>query len=275
MSAQAGIALPSERFEVSTLTQPDELAAIELLYREVFTSDPTDSSINHRLLFAIAHHGGIVVGARAGTELIGFAFSFLARDAPGGEPYQYSQTAGVTQAWRGRGVGRALKLAQREAALASGIELMRWRYDPMQAANAHFNLDVLGGLGVRLERDAYGMYGPPADGGEPTDRLLVDWRLSSPRVRARAVGGGARPVLPDRIEVGQVVEEGGVALLGLPADWRSVRANPECAGVRAMVIGEMDRLLGDGYLATSCTRWSAETAVYRFERAEQILGADR
>lgn len=268
------MATPPGRFKVATLTQPDELAEVELLYRDVFTSDPTDSSINPRLLFAIAHHGGIVVGARSETGLIGFAYSFLARDAADAELYQYSQTAGVSRSWRGRGVGRALKLAQRDAALASGVELIRWRYDPMHALNAHFNLDVLGGIGTVLERDAYGMHGPPADGGEPTDRLLVDWRLRSPRAAAcgERADGRRETSPPPRLAAGQVQEGPDFALLGLPADWRAIRGTPAQAGVRAEVIGQMAALLADGYVATSCTRLDAELAVYRFERAAQILG---
>jgi len=276
-ASRASTALAAGGFEVTVLSRADELAECDALYREVFTTSASDTAVNPRLLFAIARHGGIVVGARAAGVLIGFAFSFLARDGAGQPPYQYSQTAAVTERWRGRGVGRALKLAQREAALRAGIELIRWRYDPMHAANAHFNLDVLGAIAVALERDAYGSHGPPADGGEPTDRLLVDWRLTSPRVvRCAEQRTGEPPGPPSPpLRPGQLRRAGAEAHLAIPAQWRSLSAVPERHRIRDRATGEMAELFADGFVATSCARQDAQTAVYRFQRSADADGGSR
>lgn len=263
-------------FRVSTLSQPDEFAECESLYREVFTADPGDTTINPRLLLAIGLHGGIVVGARAQGRLIGFVYSFLARDRSGLPLYQYSQTAGVTQPWRGLGVGRALKLAQRDAALSQGINVIRWLYDPMLAANAHFNLDVLGGVAVELEREAYGSHGPPADGGVPTDRLRVDWQLSSERVTTR-IGRGpdARAPVGPALRPGELHREPEYAQLGVPVDWRPLRSEPQGIRLREQTVHHMGQLFADGFVATSCLRLDAQTAVYRFERPTDDEGGTR
>ncbi len=46
-----------------------------------------------------------------------------------------------------RGVGYALKLAQRAQALDQGIHLVRWTFDPLVARNAWLNLGKLGAIG--------------------------------------------------------------------------------------------------------------------------------
>lgn len=256
---------------VGLLTDPDEISAVEALYRAVFTVAPTDATINPRLLIAIARNSGLVVGARSGATLVGFAFSFLARDDRSGTLYQYSQTAAVDPRWRGRGIGRALKFAQREAALARGVEHMRWLYDPMQTRNAHFNIDVLGGDVATLERGAYGRHGPPADGGVPADRLLVDWRLTSDHVRERVAAGPApRPLPPiGPLAPGELREAEGEVVLALPASWNAVRALPGSLDLRTRIVDQIEALFADDYVATSCIRVDQDTAAYRFSKRHQ------
>ncbi len=136
--------------EVRPFAAPEEMAQCEALYRRVFALRADEGSLNARLLIALARNSGIVVGAFAGDQLVGFAFSFLAQDPENGFPYQYSQTAAVLPDWQGCGVGRQLKLAQREVALGRGVRRMRWAFDPFKYRNAHFNLDVLGACASEL-----------------------------------------------------------------------------------------------------------------------------
>jgi predicted GNAT superfamily acetyltransferase len=173
------------------------------------------------VLLVSAKRGGILVGAEVtegaedaerrdgGTErrdggtdrrkLLGFVWSM-----PGvkdGVRTHWSHMLGVLPEARGSALGLGLKLAQRERALAQRVELVEWTFDPLQAANAHFNLHVLGAVGVTYGVDVYGNLGGPLHRGTPTDRLIVEWRLSEPhvirRLEARASEGG-RPVLTAR-----------------------------------------------------------------------------
>ena len=127
------------------------------------------------VLLVSAKRGGILIGALDGSRLVGFVWSMPGvRD---GAPTHWSHMLGVLPDVRGRGVGRDLKLAQRDRALAAGVDLIEWTFDPLQAANAHLNIATLGGTSSTYLVDAYGqMVGPlhlrHADGS--TGRRVVD-----------------------------------------------------------------------------------------------------
>jgi predicted GNAT superfamily acetyltransferase len=104
------------------------------------------------------------------------------------EPYLHSHMVAVTAGAQRCGLGFALKFAQRDVALGSGIRTMRWTFDPLMAANAAFNIGKLGAVAVRYIPDFYGRLGSVLQGGTPTDRLLAEWDLSSDRVLAARDG---------------------------------------------------------------------------------------
>jgi predicted GNAT superfamily acetyltransferase len=274
---------------VAVLRSPEDCARCELIYREAFGLAPDDGSLNARLLIGLSRNSGMVIGAHAGGDLVGFALSFLARKDGDGRLYQYSQTAAVRPGWQGRGVGRAMKFGQRSAALAAGIDLVRWTFDPLLAVNAHFNLDVLGAVATSLARDLYGPMAAPDDRGEPTDRFVADWELRDPEVEARAevaaraedpvvAAARARPgtvrepvlVRPGELRAGEQQAGPDTTLLGIPADWRSFRrSSPPAAGpLRDRILGHAQQLMSAGLAAVSCTRLDRDTAVYRFARRE-------
>jgi predicted GNAT superfamily acetyltransferase len=252
------------------LSTPEDFARCELIYREVFGLAPDDGSLNARLLIGLSRNSGMVIGAYGNGELVGFALSFLARQDGDGRLYQYSQTAAVRPGWQGRGVGRAMKFGQRSAALAAGIDLVRWAFDPLLAVNAHFNLDVLGAVATSLARDLYGPMATPDDRGEPTDRFVVDWELREPAVAARAEDAATdeREREPVSIRPGDLRAGTDAALLGIPADWRSFRrSSPSAAGpLRDRILDHAQQLMGAGLVAVSCWRLDRDTAVYRFAR---------
>jgi predicted GNAT superfamily acetyltransferase len=130
--------------------------------------------------------GGQVIGAfddaqPAGSTIIGFAMSLPGFRA--GRPYLHSHMLAVLPEYRNAGLGRRLKLAQRDDALARGIDLMEWTFDPLEIKNAHLNIARLGAIARRYRRDFYGPSTSPLQGGLPTDRLVAEWWLSSQRVR--------------------------------------------------------------------------------------------
>lgn len=269
---------PAPAVEVRVLSRPEECACCEAVYREVFGLTANDGSINARLLVSLARNSGMVIGAYAGCELVGFTLSFLARQQASGRLYQYSQTAAVLPAWQGRGIGRAMKFAQRSAALADRIDLLRWTFDPLRPANAHFNLDVLGAVVTGLARDLYGAGAAPNDRGEPTDRFVVHWELASRDVQARAALSGGenlpsqrpepRPLLAGQLRPGELEKEGATAFLCVPADWHRLRrSSPSSAArLRDQIIAQAEQLIDGGLVGVSCVRLDAETAVYRFTK---------
>lgn len=126
-------------------------------------------------------HGGLVLGAFLPSgEAAGLSFAFLGRSE--GRLCLYSQLTGVVPEYQGQGIGRRLKEAQWEYARLEGLELLAWAFDPLQAGNAAFNLDVLGAVGCRYIMDMYGPRSDLLNANTPTDRLIVEW-TTAPVVR--------------------------------------------------------------------------------------------
>src|SRR5271166_1012601 len=124
--------------------------------------------------------GGQVLGAFVGEKMAGFVLAYPSiRD---GAPYLHSHMAAVLPEFRDYGIGRRLKLAQREDALARGIPLIEWTFDPLQTKNAYFNICRLGTIARRYLPNVYGSTSSPLHGGLPTDRLVAEWHLTSERV---------------------------------------------------------------------------------------------
>ncbi len=140
------------------------------------------------VLLVSAKRGGILIGAMDDDEMVGFVWSMPGvRD---GQLTHWSHMLGVMPNARGRGVGRALKLAQRDRAIAAGVELVEWTFDPLQAPNAHLNIAELGGVAGTYLVDAYGSMSGQLHLGTPTDRLIVEWRLRAPHVERRLARTG-------------------------------------------------------------------------------------
>ena len=115
--------------------------------------------------------------------MVGFCFAIPGVKPPG-RPYLHSHMLGVLPAYHNAGIGRRLKLRQREEALARGIELIEWTFDPLELKNAFFNIERLGAIVRRYDENQYGVTASPLHGGLPTDRCIAEWWLDSPRVRA-------------------------------------------------------------------------------------------
>jgi predicted GNAT superfamily acetyltransferase len=112
--------------------------------------------------------------------MVGFALS-----VPGtrsGHIYLHSHMLAVRKDHRNGGLGRQLKLMQREDALARGIELIEWTFDPLEIKNAYLNIEKLGAVARRYNINQYGITSSPLQGGLPSDRLIAEWWLKSKRV---------------------------------------------------------------------------------------------
>jgi predicted GNAT superfamily acetyltransferase len=153
-------------------------------------------------LFVVARHiGGHVFGAFDSGRMIGFCLAIPGLK-PGGRFYLHSHMLGVLDGYRNAGVGRLLKLAQREDALARGIRLIEWTFDPLETKNAYFNLERLGAIVNRYVLNQYGITTSRLNAGLPTDRCVAEWYVDSPRV-SRILSGDPPPraEVVERIEV--------------------------------------------------------------------------
>jgi predicted GNAT superfamily acetyltransferase len=127
--------------------------------------------------------GGQAYGAFDGDRMIGFLLAIPGLK-PGGKYYLHSHMLGVLPQYRNEGVGRMLKLAQRTDALARGIDLIEWTFDPLEIKNAYFNLERLGAVARRYVPNQYGTTSSHLHGGLPTDRLVAEWYVAAPRTEA-------------------------------------------------------------------------------------------
>lgn len=135
------------------------------------------------VLLVSAKRGGILIGAVRDEQIVGFVWSMPGvRD---GRQTQWSHMLGVLPDCRGDHLGRRLKLAQRERALAQEIDLIEWTFDPLQAPNAHLNLSGLGATVGTYLVDAYGNMAGPLHRGTATDRLIAEWWIREPHVKRR------------------------------------------------------------------------------------------
>jgi predicted GNAT superfamily acetyltransferase len=168
-----------ERITIRKCTGIDEFRACVALQKEVWNFDDLDI-VPLRMFVVSEKIGGQIIGAFDGETLIGFAFSI-----PGsrnGHSYLHSHMLAVREGFRNYGLGRRLKLAQRDDALAKGFELLEWTFDPLEIKNAHLNLVRLGAIGRRYSVNHYGFSSSPLQGGLPTDRLVAEWWIKSKRV---------------------------------------------------------------------------------------------
>ncbi len=178
---------PGFDFAVRPVEGGAEYKACEALQKRVWGYADLDVVPKNELI-SVAFSGGSVLGAFAGERMVGFCFGFVGLEVgPPRRLYLSSRMLAVDPGWRGRGVAVALKQAQRQATLERGIDLMRWTFDPFQAANAVLNLRKLGAEAYGYVRDFYGRTTSPLHAAG-TDRLLVEWRLAD---EPRPVASGA------------------------------------------------------------------------------------
>jgi predicted GNAT superfamily acetyltransferase len=162
-----------------------EFEACVRVEREVWQS--SDIDVVPIPLFVVASEtGGQVLGAFHGANLVGFTMAIAGWRA--GKPFLHSHMTAVLDGYRDRGVGRKLKLFQREDAIARGINLIEWTFDPLVTKNAYFNFMRLGAVARRYLPNVYGITTSPLHGSLPTDRLVAEWHLKSRRVLAALRG---------------------------------------------------------------------------------------
>ena len=172
--------------EIRQLSGLDEFPDVVRLQQAIWGFDDIEL-LPLRFLVVVVKVGGHVFGAYDGAEMACFCFA-IPGIKPGGLPYLHSHMLGVLPEYHNAGIGRRLKLRQRDEALLRGIGLIEWTFDPLELKNAFLNVEKLGAIVRRYYPNQYGTTSSPLHGGLPTDRCIAEWWLGTPRVRSILTG---------------------------------------------------------------------------------------
>ncbi len=196
-------------------------------------------------LLAIAESGNIPWGAESNGMIVGYVLGWIGMD-PADGLHVHSHMLAALPDRRHRGIGVALKLAQRAQALDQGVGLVRWTFDPMVARNAWLNLGKLGAVADRFHRNFYGEMEDSVNAGDRSDRLVVRWDL--------ARDPGPRGPQADAVAV------------RVPGDYVALRAgDPAAARIeRDRVADDLDDAFSRGLIVIGFERASSS---YLLERA--------
>ena len=245
--------------------EPRDLASAGLLIGHVWGAPPGQGFTDLQTLRAYLLAGEPLLGAylpgRAHdpAALVGTTIAFVGTH-PGGV-HIHSHITGIDPAHQHRGIGYAMKLAQRDWALARGITEVRWTFDPLVSRNAFFNLTKLGARGTTFHENVYGAMPDATNAGDESDRVETAWDLTDPVGRPEPdldalMAAGAAVILSLDGEVWAEARLVPVLLACVPSDIVAVRTADPAAGARwrqaaRVTIG---RALDLGYVATGATR---------------------
>ena len=192
------------QMQIRALTTLEECRQVAALERSVWGYADAEDVVPPPVLIVSIKRGGILLGAfDDGGAMRGFVYSMAA--IKNGRPTQWSHMLGVMPEMRAAGLGARLKLAQRQAALDMGLDLIEWTYDPLQAANAHLNFSKLGIVVEEYEENIYGESTSVLHRGTPTDRFVAEWKLREPHVVRRIVSAGVPTVRDSSVAATPVI----------------------------------------------------------------------
>ncbi len=243
--------------ECVTIAELDECVKLQ---RDVFGLPDLEISPRRHLIVS-RQSGGWTLGAFVSDRLVGFVHHLAA--IRGAEVFGYSHMMAVARDYQNKGVGARLKWSQRERALADGRSFIKWTWDPMQARNAHFNLNRLGVIVGQYAENFYGTDYPqsPAEkDGLDSDRLFAGWQLRSERVARRAPGAAGGEELSTQAAATEIQ---------IPADWGELaKHDREAARSEQMRIrDEFQRAFSEGLICAGFARDSERPRYLLFEKS--------
>lgn len=240
--------------ECTTIEEFDECVYLQ---RDAFGLPDLELSPRRHLIVS-RQAGGWTLGAFVAERMVGFVHHLAA--VRGNEIFGYSHVMAVAKDYQNKGVGARLKWAQRERALSEGRKLIKWTWDPMQARNAHFNLNRLGVIVDTYADNFYGVdYNLDSDVGEklglPSDRLIATWNIATARVNALSSG---KP-LP--------IEATPATAVAVPTEWNTfVKREPQrVRDEQARLRAEFKSALAQGLVCAGFQRGSEESRYLFFE----------
>ena len=225
--------------------------------------------LDREVVRALALSGNVSWGAVDGEDLVGFVLGWAGVDEAG--LHVHSHMLAAVPDRRHRGVGEALKLAQRAQALEQGIDVIRWTFDPMVARNAWLNLGKLGAVVDRFERDFYGTMSDSINEGERSDRFTVAWDLRR-EPGPHIIEGTHVAVVTHDSEGGPMRTDPGsapVATIEVPAEYHDLRESDptRAAAWRDAVADAAEMCLAAGMLGAGFERARSS---YVFARDEAV-----
>lgn len=261
------------------LTTLAEMAPLAGLQQAIWEMSPLETVPVHHF-HALVDSGSSVIGAFAGSRLVGFVLSTLGTVSTPGRIDQVaaarlkllSVMMGVHPDYRNQGIAYQLKLAQRDFAQKLGVRLVTWTYDPLLSRNAWLNVGKLGAICHDYRRDYHGeMDGINA--GLASDRFAVQWWLTSSRVESRVTrrraglslaalrSGGAAIVNPATHDengrlipaaASNLIPETALALVEIPGDFAAIKAADMALARRWRSHGRdlFEALFARGYVVT-------------------------
>ena len=182
----------SSGLQIRLLRTSAEMRAVERVLQQIWGTSTPMAGVE--LLCAIAHSGGYVAAAYDHGNVVGASFGFLARHQ--GEPALHSHVTGILPGLQHSGLGRSVKLHQREWAAVRDIAWITWTFDPVVRRNAWFNIEVLGAHVSEYVVNFYGEMSDSINAHDESDRLVVAWP-TDPSVTRPAATAGASTVLVD------------------------------------------------------------------------------
>lgn len=199
MAAKAESAAAVSVRHLSTREEYDRCCEMELAVWGGEERDLVPSTI----FTVVKETNGQVFGAFLDDEMVGFTLGMAAwHDSPRGpQLYLHSHMTAVLAEHRDKGIGRLLKLFQRQDALSRGIRLVEWTFDPLEMRNAYFNLMRLGAVVRKCRPNFYGITSSHLHAGMPTDRLVAEWWLDSPHTKRIITEAVPQPVSQNAVRI--------------------------------------------------------------------------
>ena len=186
------------QFEIRHCQAINEFQQCVELQKSVWKFDDRDLIPVRMFVVARKVEGQVIAAYSPDGGIAGFCLAIPALH--GSQVYLHSHMLAVLPEFRRARLGQQLKWEQRRDALARGIKLIEWTFDPLEWPNAALNLNRLGAIARRYVPNLYGVSSSPLHRGLPTDRLVAEWWLDSPRVRAAAEGTATAPsAVADRV----------------------------------------------------------------------------
>jgi predicted GNAT superfamily acetyltransferase len=236
-AAQGGTSL-KEGITVRSLHAPEEMHIGVELQQQVWGYSAIDT-VPEQMFIVARESGGQVLVAFEQERPVGFALAYAG--IHGTHHHLHSHMVAVIPEFQNRGVGRVLKLAQRDDAIARGIDLIEWTFDPLQLKNAHFNLARLGAIVRRYIPNCYGRTSSKLHAGLPTDRLVAEWWVRSERVQNLIDGQGKA--------------SGSRTQISIPVSIREICANDpaQAESIQSRVREQFEMLFAAGQAAVGFT----------------------
>ncbi len=247
--------------EIRRLTEIKEYEQVIQLQRLIWQM--SDLEIQPIDTFAVMNKtGGGTIAAFEGPDMIGFCLGFPAiKD--NGKRFLHSHMLGVLPEYSNQGVGRALKLWQREWAKSRGFNLIEWTFDPLQVKNTFFNIECLGAIVRQCYFNLYGQTSNALDAGLPTDRCVAEWWLDSTRV----VGTVDRhAAIPQSI----------IDRLRIPANTQALRTtNIDAAReLQRDIMSRLSSYFADGLALIGVDRFNSNYAEYLIGYCDELTSSE-